>query len=165
MINGFWNSNIMILKRVVNLFPPTPKTLFLDFQKKFTCLISREGAQKRDPHKYIRARDKKFRQEKEHKPKLLGPDIFRWGEGLPREWVGVKRFSNYCNGLQDYNWKPRGDLVCDPLWSNGILQEPPPPRTPHSRFPSKDSVLTVIWGPICALIGLLRFRTSPKVIT
>ena len=27
---------------------------------------------------------------KEHKPKLLSPDIFRWGRGLPREGVGAK---------------------------------------------------------------------------
>ena len=26
----------------------------------------------------------------EHKDKLFGPDIFRIGEGLPREWVGSK---------------------------------------------------------------------------
>ena len=30
---------------------------------------------------------------KEHKPKLLSPDIFRWGRGLPREGVGAKKFS------------------------------------------------------------------------
>ena len=29
---------------------------------------------------------------KEHKPKLLGPDVFRWGGGLPREGVGAKKF-------------------------------------------------------------------------
>ena len=27
-----------------------------------------------------------------HKPKLLGPDIIRWGMGLPREGVGAKKF-------------------------------------------------------------------------
>ena len=27
---------------------------------------------------------------KEHKPKLLGPDILRFGGGLPREGVGLK---------------------------------------------------------------------------
>ena len=32
------------------------------------------------------------RHEKEHKPKLLGPDIFRWGKGLAREGVGAKKF-------------------------------------------------------------------------
>ena len=26
------------------------------------------------------------------KPKLLSPDIFRWGRGLPREGVGAKKF-------------------------------------------------------------------------
>ena len=36
---------------------------------------------------------KRVRQEKEHKPKLLGPDIFRWGGGLLREPVGAKKFS------------------------------------------------------------------------
>ena len=29
---------------------------------------------------------------KEPKPKLFGPDIFRWGRGLPREGVGAKKF-------------------------------------------------------------------------
>ena len=29
---------------------------------------------------------------KEHKPKLLSPDIFRWGGGLPHEGVGAKKF-------------------------------------------------------------------------
>ena len=29
---------------------------------------------------------------KEPKPKLLSPDIFRWGGGLPREGVGPKKF-------------------------------------------------------------------------
>ena len=29
---------------------------------------------------------------KEPKPKLLGPDIFQWGRGLPRERVGAKKF-------------------------------------------------------------------------
>ena len=29
---------------------------------------------------------------KEHKPKLLGPDTFRWGGGFPCEGVGAKKF-------------------------------------------------------------------------
>ena len=29
---------------------------------------------------------------KEPKPKLSSPDIFWWGGGLPREWVGAKKF-------------------------------------------------------------------------
>ena len=29
---------------------------------------------------------------KEPKPKLLSPDIFWWGGGLPRERVGAKKF-------------------------------------------------------------------------
>ena len=34
----------------------------------------------------------RFRHEKkEHKPKLLSPDIFRWGRGLPHEGVGAKK--------------------------------------------------------------------------
>ena len=33
-----------------------------------------------------------FRQEKEPKPKPSGPDIFRWGGGLPREGMGAKKF-------------------------------------------------------------------------
>ena len=33
-----------------------------------------------------------LREEKEPKPKLLGPDILRWGGGLPREGVGAEKF-------------------------------------------------------------------------
>ena len=33
-----------------------------------------------------------FRHEKEHKLKLLSPDLFRWGGVLPREGVGAKKF-------------------------------------------------------------------------
>ena len=29
---------------------------------------------------------------KEPRPKLLSPDIFRWGRGLPHEGVGAKKF-------------------------------------------------------------------------
>ena len=29
---------------------------------------------------------------KVHKPKLLSPDIFWWGRGLPHEGVGAKKF-------------------------------------------------------------------------
>ena len=32
---------------------------------------------------------------KEPKPKLLSPDIFRWGGGLPREGVGAKKFGMF----------------------------------------------------------------------
>ena len=34
----------------------------------------------------------KSEKKKEPKPKLFGPDIFGWGGGLPREWVGAKKF-------------------------------------------------------------------------
>ena len=33
-----------------------------------------------------------LRGKKEHKPKLLSPDLFRWGRGLPREGVAAKMF-------------------------------------------------------------------------
>ena len=36
--------------------------------------------------------EKKSGTKKEHKPKLLSPDIFWWGEGLPRDGVGAKKF-------------------------------------------------------------------------
>ena len=36
--------------------------------------------------------DSLLRQEKEHKLKLLGPDVFRRGGGLARERVGAKKF-------------------------------------------------------------------------
>ena len=38
-------------------------------------------------------------EKKEPKPKLLDPDIFGWGGGLPREWVGAKKFG-MCLGTQ-----------------------------------------------------------------
>ena len=43
---------------------------------------------------------------KEPKPKLFGPDIFRWGGGLPREWVGAKKFgmSFETQGIQTF-WR------------------------------------------------------------
>ena len=31
-------------------------------------------------------------QKNEHKLKLLGPDVFWWGGGLPREGMGAKKF-------------------------------------------------------------------------
>ena len=31
-------------------------------------------------------------EKKQPKPKLLGPDILRWGGGLPREGVGAEKF-------------------------------------------------------------------------
>ena len=33
-----------------------------------------------------------FRKKNEPKPKVLGPDVCRWGGGLPREGVGAKKF-------------------------------------------------------------------------
>ena len=41
---------------------------------------------------------------KEPKPKLLNPDIFRWGRGLPHEGVGAKKFGmslGYPGGAQN----------------------------------------------------------------
>ena len=35
---------------------------------------------------------KKLETKREPKPKLLSPDIFWWGGGLPREGVGAKKF-------------------------------------------------------------------------
>ena len=39
---------------------------------------------------------------KEPKPKLLSPDIFWWGGGLPRVWVGAKKFSMHPGILLGY---------------------------------------------------------------
>ena len=43
-------------------------------------------------------RQREVRQEKEHKLKLLGPDIFLWGGDLPREGVGAKNFGMSLEG-------------------------------------------------------------------
>ena len=47
---------------------------------------------------------------KEPKPKLLGPDIFGWGGGLPRKGVGAKRFgmSFETRGNQTFWWEIAG---------------------------------------------------------
>ena len=49
-------------------------------------LKTRCTPEKRDRHE-LRSGTKK-----EHKPKLLSPDIFRWGGGLAREGVGAEKF-------------------------------------------------------------------------
>ena len=36
--------------------------------------------------------DTQERKKSTNKPKLLSPNIFRWGRGLPREGVGAKKF-------------------------------------------------------------------------
>ena len=43
--------------------------------------------------------------QKEHKLKLLGPDIFWWGGGLPREWGGGSkvRYAAVCPGNQTFD--------------------------------------------------------------
>ena len=47
------------------------------------------------------------RKRKEHKPKLLSLDIFRWGRGLPREGVGAKKFGTppRNQGNQIFFWR------------------------------------------------------------
>ena len=51
------------------------------------CLPVQFLASPSDLHRTIKSGTKK-----EHKPKLLSPNIFRWGRGLPRERVGAKKF-------------------------------------------------------------------------
>ena len=46
----------------------------------------------RAPQNARRDTCRSLRKKKEPKPKLFGPDIFQWGGGLPREWVGAKKF-------------------------------------------------------------------------
>ena len=41
---------------------------------------------------FHRENQQKSGKKKEPKPKLFGPDIFGWGGGLPREWVGAEKF-------------------------------------------------------------------------
>ena len=47
---------------------------------------------------------------KEHKLKLLGPDILRWGGVIPREGMGVKKF-----GL---SLEAQGNKVCGGISRN-----------------------------------------------
>ena len=54
------------------------------------CLDARMGESRMYFHK-IRDRETSGTK-KEHGPKLLSPDIFGWGGGLPREGMGPKKF-------------------------------------------------------------------------
>ena len=71
---------------------------------------------------------------KEPKPKLCGPDIFRWGRGLLREGVGAKKFgmSFETQGSQTF-WRDIRDICWDI------------PAVPE-RFEKKSSCS--IWAPI-----------------
>ena len=67
-------------------------------------------------------------QEKGHPPKLLGPDIFRWGGDLPREGVGAKKF-----GMPPRNPKKTHFLVGCPGFFLG--------RTPRGSYSQKGIFL------------------------
>ena len=64
------------------------------------------------------SKSQKLGRKKEPKPKLFGPDIFQWGGGLTREWVGAKKFdtsprkpgkSNFLGGIsRDFAGISRG---------------------------------------------------------
>ena len=41
---------------------------------------------------------------KEHKPKLLSLDTFRWGRGLPRERMGAKKFGMFLEAQGNQNF-------------------------------------------------------------
>ena len=49
------------------------------------------------------------RKKKEPKPKLLGPDIFGWGGGLPREGVGAKKFGM---SFETHGEENRPKMIC-----------------------------------------------------
>ena len=66
-----------------------------------TVIFDRRVAQKRPLFKirlfeslgeFVRNFGSVSGKKREPKPKLFGPDIFRWGGGLPREGVGARKF-------------------------------------------------------------------------
>ena len=60
------------------------------FQQQLSSLTPKEHAEiEKDVHAL---RAQRSGAKKEPKPKLLSPDIFWWGGGLPREGVGAKKF-------------------------------------------------------------------------
>ena len=62
---------------------------------------------------------------KEHKPNHLDPDIFRWGGGLPREGMGVKKFGT-CPS------KPSKLASAKPPGANPLVAERAPWRSSQS---------------------------------
>ena len=69
---------------------------------KLRCLLASLGQQKNESGK-----------KKEQKPKLSGPDIFRWRGGLPREGVGSKKPLE-THRKQSFWWDVLGFLLGNP---------------------------------------------------
>ena len=82
---------------------------------------------------------------KEHKPKLLSSDIFRWGRGLPREGVGAKKFDmslesrelklfwrdtpGFCWDIPEVPEKFEKKKFVFKFWPHGVLHPlPSPPK-------------------------------------
>ena len=83
-------------------------------------------------------RTRGFLTKKEPKPKLLSPDIFWWGGGLPREGVGAKKFGM---SLETQGIK-LSSILRGPgktgVRSRGVprFYRPPASRTPRDRTPA-----------------------------
>ena len=70
----------------------------------------------------------------EHKPKLLSPDIFRWGGGLPREGVGAKKFGMPLETREIEREKSLCSIF-GPYWrGHFMVRFPSPPPKSHDRF-------------------------------
>ena len=87
-----------------------------------------------------------LRQEEEPKPKLLGPDVLRWGGGLPREGVGAEKFGMSLETRETkFFWRDIPGFGLDIPEvpekfekKNFVLNF----RSPSSRFEKKDATLS-----------------------
>ena len=82
-----------LLKCLPNCLSPTREGFFSFFQNCPRGEGNRETIERQKLSRAIFApRHQDSGTKKEPKPKLLSPDIFWWGGGLPRERVGAKKF-------------------------------------------------------------------------
>ena len=85
---------------------------------------------------------------KEPKSKLLGPDIFGWGGGLPREGVGAKKFamSFEAQGNQTFRWDIPGFLPGYPggarkVWEKQVRVQFLAPNTEQPEEPGASTTM------------------------
>ena len=88
---------------------------------------------------------------KEHKPKLLSPDIFGWGRGLPHERVGAEEFGM---SLETRKVKLFGRDIPGFCWDF--------PAAPE-KFEKEKFVLN-FWPHIFGCCFFLRFAACPGLI-
>ena len=103
---------------------------------------------------------------KEPKPKLLSPDIFWWGRGLPREGVGAKKFdtSLETQGIKLLAGKTRQSTVQEITGVQSWISPPPLTAPKHYKTSILGAVIVSERGfleppffPERRVVGLLSF--------